>query len=160
MKLTEKQKERYRAACKDAICRCLIPNVTKITLILNNLKRPTLRVFTRPASGEGDFHIDVVLTDTNSMRLYFKKVKFLYGEAIIGISLETSIHFDAHVSRIIDLLLEHDDGKYRDFSYEFSAMPGHMELTIDSKNWHSLDNSDDLRFAPIDLDHILNEDGD
>ena len=56
MKLTEQQKERYIEACKSAICRCLIPNVTKITLNLNNVKRPTLKVFTRGADDKDEFH--------------------------------------------------------------------------------------------------------
>lgn len=159
MKLTEEQKERYIEACKSAICRCLIPNVTKITLNLNNVKRPTLKVFTRGADNKDEFHLEVVLTDANSMQLYFKQVRFLYGETILGIALEPSVEFKEHISHILDLLIANEYLDHRDLSYKFGIIPGHMDLTIDSTNWHSLDNLEDLRFAPIDLDHVLNEDG-
>lgn len=159
MKLTEQRKKRYITACMNAICRCLIPNVTKITLNLNNVKRPTLKVFTRGTDNTDETHLDVVLTDANSMMAYFKQVKFLYGETILGIALEPSSQFCVHISRVIDLILPNDYLDYRDFSYEFGVVPGFMELTINNKNWHTLDNLDDLRFAPIDLDRILNKDG-
>ena len=55
MKLTEKQKERYITACTSAICRCLIPNVTKIILNLSDIKQPTLKVFTRGLVMEMNF---------------------------------------------------------------------------------------------------------
>lgn len=158
MKLTEQQKERYITACKSAICRCLIPNVTKITMNLNNVKKPTLKVFTRGAGNEDDFHLEVVLTDANSMHLYFKTVKFLYGETILGIALEPSAQFCAHISRIIDLIISHEYKDQQDLGYEFGVIPGYLELAINNKNWHSLENLDDLRFAPMDLERVLNED--
>lgn len=158
MKLTEQQKERYIEACKSAICRCLIPNVTKITLNLNNVKRPTLKVFTRGADDKDEFHLEVVLTDANSMRLYFKKVKFLYGEAIVGISLRTSKYFGEHIRLAAKLILSGEHTDCQELVYDFSTVPDYMGLTIDSKNWHTLGNSDDLRFEPMDLERVLNED--
>lgn len=159
MKLTEKQKDRYITACKSAICRCLIPNVTKITMNLNNVKKPTLKVFTRGASNEDDFHLEVVLTDASSMCRYFKQVKFLYGETILGIALEPSTQFCDHISRIIALIISHEYKDHQDLGYEFGVIPGYLELTINNKNWHALDNLDDPRFAPMDLERVLNEDG-
>lgn len=158
MKLTEQQKERYIAACTSAICRCLIPNVTKIILNLSDIKQPTLKVFTRGANGDDDFHLDVVLTDANSMHLYFKQVKFLYGETIIGISLKTSVHFDEHIRLAANFILLGEYVDYQELVYDFTTIPDYMGLTIDSTNWHTLDNSEDLRFTPIDLDRVLNED--
>lgn len=159
MKLTEQQKERYITACTSAICRCLIPNVTKVSVNLKDIERPILYVYTRGANSEDEFHLEVVLTDANSMRLYFKQVKFLYGETIIGIALEPSIQCRNHISRTIDFALSGSDEKYKEFFYKFGVIPEYPDLTIDSTNWHSLDNLKDLRFAPMNLDRILNEDG-
>ena len=158
MKLTEQQKERYIAACTSAICRCLIPNVTKITMNLNNVKKPTLKVFTRGAGNEGDFHLTVILTDVDSMSKYFKKVKFLYGEAIVGISLRTSKYFGEHIRLAAKLILSGEYTDCQELVYDFSTVPDYMGLTIDSKNRHTLGNSDDLRFEPMDLERVLNED--
>lgn len=158
MKLTEKQKERYIAACTSAICRCLIPNVTKMVLNLSDVKQPTLKVFTRGAGNEKDFHLTVILTDADSMSNYFKKVKFLYGEAIVGLSLRTSKYFGEHIRLAAKLILSGEHTDCQELVYDFSTVPDYMGLTIDSKNWHTLDNLDDLRFTPIDLECVLNED--
>lgn len=158
MKLTEEQKERYIAACTSAICRCLIPNVTKIVLNLSDVKQPTLKVFTRGAGNGDEFHLDVVLTDANSMSVYFKQVKFLYGEAIVGISLRTSKYFGDHIRLAANLILSGEHTDCQELVYDFSTVPDYMGLTIDSKNWHTLGNSDDLRFEPMDLERVLNED--
>lgn len=158
MKLTEQQKERYIAACTSAICRCLIPNVIEIVLNLNNIKKPTLKVFTRGAGNEDNFHLTVILTDADSMSNYFKKVKFLYGEAIVGISLRTSKYFGEHIRLAANLILSGEHTDCQELVYDFSTVPDYMGLTIDSKNWHTLGNSDDLRFEPMDLERVLNED--
>ena len=158
MKLTEEQKERYIAVCTSAICRCLIPNVTKIILNLSDVKQPTLKVFTRGAGNGDEFHLDVVMTDADSMSNYFKKVKFLYGEAIVGISLRTSKYFGEHIRLAAKLILSGEHTDCQELVYDFSAVPDYMGLTIDSKNWHTLGNSDDLRFEPMDLERVLNED--
>lgn len=159
MKLTEQQKERYIDACTSAICRCLIPNVTKVSLSLKDIEHPTLSVYTRGANNEDDFHLDVVLTDTNSMHLYFKQVQFLYGEAILGIALQPSIHCCNHIRRAIYFVLSGINKDYDGICYDFSAIPGYNGLTIDTTNWYTFDNVEDLRFAPMDLDRILHEDG-
>ncbi len=158
MKLTEQQKERYITACTSAICRCLIPNVTKIILNLSDTKQPTLKVFTRRAGNGEDFHLTVILTDADSMSNYFKKVKFLYGETIVGISLRTSKYFGEHIRLAAKLILSGEYTDCQELVYDFSTVPDYMGLTIDSKNWHTLDNLDDLRFTPIDLECVLNED--
>lgn len=158
MKLTEQQKERYIAACTSAICRCLIPNVTKIVLNLSDIKQPTLKVFTRGANSEDEFHLDVVLTEANSMCLYFKQVKFLYGEAIVGIALRTSEYFSEHINLAAKLILSGVHTDCQELVYDFTTIPDYMGLIIDSANWHTLDNLKDLRFAPIDLGRVLNED--
>ena len=136
----------------------MIPNVTKIVLNLSDVKQPTLKVFTRGAGNGDEFHLDVVLTDADSMSKYFKKVKFLYGEAIVGISLRTSKYFGEHIRLAAKLILSGEHTDCQELVYDFSTVPDYMGLTIDSKNWHSLDNLDDLRFAPIDLERVLNED--
>lgn len=159
MKLTEKQKERYIAACTSAICRCLIPNVTKIVLNLSDIKQPTLKVFTRGAGNGYDFHLDVVLTDANSIHLYFKQVKFLYGETIVGISLRTSKHFGEHIRLASQLILSGEHIDCQELVYDFTTIPDYMGLTIDSTNWHTLGDLKDLRFTPMDLERVLNEDG-
>lgn len=158
MKLTEQQKERYIAACTSAICRCLIPNVTKVVLNLSDVKQPTLKVYTRGAGNGDEYHLDVVLTDANSMNLYFKQVKFLYGEAIVGIALRPSEHFGTHIRLASKLILSGAHTDCQDLVYDFTTIPDYMGLTIDSKNWHTLDNLKDLRFAPMDLERVLNED--
>lgn len=160
MKLTEEQKERYIAACTSAICRCLIPNVTKIVLNLSDIKQPTLKVFTRGAGNGDEFHLDVVLTDANSMSVYFKQVKFLYGETIVGISLRTSKHFATHIHLSANLILSDVQTDCQELVYDFSTIPDYMGLTIDSTNWHTLGDLKDLRFAPMNLDRVLNEDVD
>lgn len=159
MKLTEQQKERYIAACTSAICRCLIPNVTKVVLNLSDVKQPTLKVFTRGVVNGDEFHLDVILTNANSMMEYFKQVKFLYGETILGISLKTSVHFGEHIRLAANIILTGTHTDCQELVYDFTTIPDYMGLTIDSTNWHTLDNSEDLRFTPMDLDRVLNEDG-
>lgn len=158
MKLTEQQRQRYITACKSAICRCLIPNVTKITLNMNDIKQPTLKVFTRGTDNKDEFCLNVVLTDATSMCKYFEKVKSLYGENILGIALEPSDQFCLHISLVIDLLLVNEYMDYEDLSYEFGAIPGYAELMINNKTWHTLDNLDDPRFVPMDMEYILHGD--
>lgn len=158
MKLTEEQKERYIAACTSAICRCLIPNVTKVVLNISDVKQPILKIYTRGAGNGDEYHLDVVLTDANSMNLYFKQVKFLYGEAIVGIALKTSEHFGEHIRLAMSLILSGIHTDCQDLAYDFTTIPEDMGLTIDSENWHTFGNSKDLRFAPIDLERVLNRD--
>lgn len=158
MKLTEQQKERYIEACKSAICRCLIPNITKFTVNLKDVKRPILSVYTRDANNGDDFHLDVVLTDFNSMRLYFKQVKFLYGETILGIDLKVSAHCYNFIDRTLAFILS-DVTRHNGFFYTFGVVQDSHDLMIDSTTWHSLDNLKDPRFEPMNLHYILNEVG-
>lgn len=155
MKLTNNQKDVYQVLCTSAICRCLIPNVTRIMLDLNDLERPKLTVFTRAIAGTEEHSIDLILTKKTSIVKYFKEVERLYGSAIVGISLETSSYFKSHMARLISWLLRTtaiDDLK---FIYHFSTMADYKELTIDNSNWHTLKNVDDLRFEPMYLDRVI-----
>lgn len=93
------------------------------------------------------------------MQSYFKQVQFLYGETILGIALKPSIHCCNHIKRAIAFVLSGVNKDYDGICYDFSAIPGYDGLTIDTTNWHTLDNVEDLRFAPMDLERILDEDG-
>ena len=157
MKLTDKQKEKYQRACRSTICRLLIPNVIKIGVDLNDLERPELSVFTRPVTGPDEYCFKISMTDRKSILKYFKKVEFMYGIGTVGLSLETSVHFKNHIDRTIQYVMNNSIVDDRRFIYIFGAIPDYKELTIDNTNWHSLENTDDLRFTPMDLDRVLDK---